>query len=61
MEYYHVHMPRDGATADLDYEQRYKIKQAIRRTLDDITVEPIKIWSPNPPQPGDIKLTPWPK
>ena len=59
MEYYHVHIPRDGSVADLDYEQRYKIKQAIRHTLDDITVEPIELWRPNPKQPGDRGLTPW--
>lgn len=60
MEYYHVHIPRDGSVADLDYEQRYKIKQSIRSMLDDMSIEPISLpWQPNPKRPGDVKLTPW--
>ena len=60
MEYYHVHIPRDGAEADLSDEQRWRIREAIRTTLDDITVELIvPSWCPNPRQAGDKTLAPW--
>lgn len=59
MEYYHIHIPRDGEQTDLTDEQRWRIRDAIRSALDDITVEPIEVWRPNPRQPGDMKLTPW--
>lgn len=59
MEYYHVHIPRDGQTIDLTDEQRWRIRETIRSTLDDVKVEPIEVWRPNPRKAGDVKLTPW--
>lgn len=56
---YHVHIPRDGATTELTDEQRWRIREAIRTTLDDVKVEPIEPWRPNPKRPGERTLAPW--